>query len=159
MLRSTGLLLLCIALLAAGDNDSHASADAFKPVVSADARAPEPGQHWLDNDSGLLPERWPVTQITDAPVAADDAQVQQIGQHFDRLDPLFAESRRMLANRSLQLHRALTEAGIDEPMDATLEVFAQARADHIVGNFSQYSAYYTTLRQQGVSRLDVGHRL
>lgn len=146
------VLLLLAGSMLAGCDDAAESGDYTAVNNDAASNDTEQGNDWLEAETSAVPEQWLVSRIAGAHVAAEDPRVHRIATRFDALTPVFAESRRMLANRSLQLHRMLAEAGIDESMDATLAVFAPAKRGNTIGNFSQYAGHYATLRRQGMSR-------
>ncbi|WP_353249304.1 hypothetical protein [Salinisphaera sp. T31B1] len=159
--RSIGLLLLGQSLLMGGCDASPSASDDrhFEPITGSRDAAPTPVSDWLDDASQAVPERWLVNRLSGRAVPTDDPQVVAIGVRFDRLAPLFEESRRMLANRTLQIHRMLGEAGVREPVVDTLSVFEHASGRRRLGNFGQYGSYYVTLRRQGLNRQEAAQAL
>jgi hypothetical protein len=142
---------LFAAVLGACSDEKEASAP---PRAEAGQAAAAPHKvKWLELNAGLSPEQWLASRNEDRVRPETDQEVVRIGGLLDSAHRLYRESRRMIANRAVQVEGMLETAGAGETAVSILEELASLAGE--VGQtegFGAISQHYVNLRSSGHDR-------
>lgn len=142
-----GAVLIALAVLAGcrEEADDTLPSAAENPAASSPATVADgPGpQHWLEPDDIEKPDDF-ITRITGAPVA-------EVAPRLDRAEAVYRESRRMIANRAVQLWQEIAEKdGAPTDMVTLLDQLAQP-GDTEIHSIGTVVQNYRVLRGQGAA--------
>jgi len=136
-----GAALIALALLAGCREEEDqtlppAAESAVEPVVAE----PAP-QHWLEPDDVEKPDDF-IARLTGTPV-------DEIGPRLDRAEAVYRESRRMIANRAVQLWQEIAEKDAAPVNMVTLLDQLAAPGDAPAHSIGPVVQHYRMLRGQG----------
>lgn len=156
MQRRSGISCVFLSVLSAssGCTQEDEWEDAGPPAVSdyalEEKRSSLRGIEFLTVTDRTSPADWLAAVETDSePPPA--SQVRRFEAILRRVDPKFHEDTRMIGNRTVQLHRMLTEEGIMAGLLDILRGLERIGGDTQFSNYGELCAHYFNLRASGRS--------
>ncbi|GEP10325.1 hypothetical protein [Methylobacterium gnaphalii] len=151
MRRLSFVSLVLAALGGCGETDEDQAKTEEQSVVATQSDTDTPA--WLSPTDAMDTGRWLASREAGRPLSNDDAASAQMRRSLGQAQSFFIEDPRMIANRTVQLGRMLSEAGKKETYEALLEgltaVARSARGRQLFGEMCQH--YFNT-RRRGVDR-------
>lgn len=147
-------MAFCVVVCTLAAACSDDSGEPYPPAAQEEASAdPLAQRNWLDAADPAMPHVWLVSRMNKADADPDDPALDQVAAMLEAASQHFLETRRMIANRAVQLEEMLAEIDLAEPAPALIEallhvVDAEPRAE----SFGSLCQHYYNLRSAGLGR-------
>jgi hypothetical protein len=148
--RAAFVSLALFGLFGCDDAPSERGDSTADVVRPPDARRSD----WIAVNDTVDPAVWMIEKETGRAASADDSRVRAARRALDSGGERFLESRRMLANRTVQLGQMLAADGTPESYLILLTSLTELVSDvsHGRQTYGDLCQFYLNLRRAGVAR-------